>query len=148
VTNESVYNIQVTEQEKDLFQQWLKTRHNELLVELETVKSLLNKLPQGSNVTLYTEPARLTITGREAGLGFNPNPKWAEKSLQILKEHKKKMTSAEVVEILREKDPLSAQLPRIEVMRGVSSRLAQLVKRGQAGKQGKDGVMYYWYIKD
>ena len=78
----------------------------------------------------------------------NENPKWAAKCLRILKQHKRKMDSTEIVDILMQSDPLSASLPRVEVMRGVSSRLNQLVKREQATKEEINGKMYYKYLKD
>jgi len=149
VPQPKVYHIEVTRQEKELFQEWLEEKQNQLasqqeLIEtqLELIKSLIKKMSAHSdNMAALIDADKIPVD--------NPNPKWTAKSLKILKEHRGKwMDSSEVVDIVMSNDDLSASLPRVEVMRGVSSRLNQLAKREQAEKKTIEGRIHYRYLKD
>ena len=132
MSEEKVHNLDFTEDELVLFNQWLIDRQQQLLNQLTTVKSLIEKVD--SNI-------KKEIPGTR-------NPQWAHKCLRTLKHYKRRMDSTEIVNVLIGADALSSTLPRVEVMRGVSSRLNQLVNRGQVKKEVIDGKFYYSYLKE
>lgn len=147
VVNEQNRNIiEVSDEEKALFTEWLTHRQLQLIKQLETVQSLVLKLHGELPAHLLAKPelasVRVTVASDE------DQPRWAEKAYKIMKDFARPMTSAEIVDHLMKTDSYSANIPRVEVMRGISTRLNQLVKRGQAKKEFKeDGKLYYEYLE-
>jgi hypothetical protein len=140
--------IEVSEEEKALFISWLSEKERDLMHQLNTIKSLLGKIGVSGS---YQMDTKINGKGKTSDIPMEAieiNPKWAAKSLKVLKLHKSKMDSSQVVDYLMEHDPYAKVLPRVEVMRGVSSRLNQLVNRGKAKKEEINGRPHYSYIKD
>ena len=128
------YTVQLTAEQKELFDNWLLDREKELEVKLEHIRSLRRQ-------SIDHHPA-ITVTTKSTAPKVYEHS-WASKIVEVIKQSGTALTSTQIVAWLMQHDQGLKGKDKRYVTKNVTSKLVILVNKGQLEKHKKDGKNIY-----
>jgi hypothetical protein len=149
-----LYSIQLSEEEKLLFDSWLKSREEGLLVQLQQVKSLRSKLNQNTLEPQVNQPAPLPSKPTPIIEKVHPKPfvdrqmSWTNKIINVFKALDKSLISKEIIDWFVINDETVKHKSREFVSKSVTAKLAVLEEKGLLKKEKIDNKYYYSLLQE
>lgn len=128
------YTINMTSEQRNLFDKWLNEAEKELETKLESIKSLRNKIKD------KTSGSTLIIKSKGSQ---SANLSWTSKTVNALKQLGSVQTSAAVISWLMNNDDGSQNKNKRYITKIVTSKLSLLVDKGRIKKKVIDGKNFY-----
>ena len=127
------HTIQLTSEQKSLFDAWLEQAEKELEAKLTSIKSLRKQ----------TEPNQETTSGTKSMTLKSANQSWTSKVVHILKQVGEAQSSTQIIAWLMDNDEDLKGKNKRYITKNVTSKLAILVDKGQLEKKVVDGKNVY-----
>jgi hypothetical protein len=128
------FTVQMTAEQKELFNRWLYAREKELEVKMESLRSLRRQISRH-------EPA--TVVEKESKLMKSRDQSWTSKTYEVIKQSGQALTSTQIIAWLMEHDKELQGRDKRYITKNVTSKLALLVEKGRLEKQVREGKNFY-----
>ncbi len=147
------YSILLSEDEKLLFNEWLNSREESLMAQLQEIKLLRTKLEQDAQVS---PPKREEPVFRPAPVRLPVQPKpftdrqqsWTNKIIGVFKQLNKSLISKEIIDWFIINDETVKHKDRSFVSKSVTSKLAVLEEKGILRKDIIDKKHVYTMVNE
>ena len=133
-----LFTVQLTTEQKDLFDKWLSQEERELESKLASIKSLRENAR-----SVASKSQNLTIPPKQVNKIKSRGQSWTSKTSKALQYLKGSQTSTQVIDWLIENDPDLKDQSRRQVTKNVTSKLSLLVDKGRVVKETVDGKNIY-----
>jgi hypothetical protein len=128
------YTIQLTLEQKLLFDKWLKDVEKELEVKLASIKSLRRQTSQTSEAAVPEKESRPVKSQDQS---------WTSKTFEVIRNAGYALTSTEIIAWLMEHDKELQGRDKRYITKNVTSKLVILVDKGRLEKHMRYGKNVY-----
>jgi hypothetical protein len=129
-----IYIIKLTEEQKHLFDNWLQSREEELIAQLDKIKALRN---------LTSEETKSNNLPPKQSNNVIKSQSFSAKTLNAFNHLGTALTSVQIIDWLSENDEQLKNKNRRYITKAVTSKLSFLVDRGRLEKKVIDGKNVY-----
>jgi hypothetical protein len=134
------YAIQLTSEQKELFDRWLEEMERELEVRLASVKSLRRQIGEED---IEIESLEVAMTESKSTEMKSFGQSWTAKTTHALKQLEGAQTSTQIISWLMEHDADLKGKEKRYITKNVTSKLSILVDNGRLEKKVIGGKNFY-----